>query len=496
MLKLLLADDEEMVCNTISNLIDWESMGIQLIGPCFDGVDAYYTILDEAPQIVMTDIRMPGISGLELIERISRTNLNTHFIILTGYSEFEYAKAAMKYGVRHYLLKPCDEVQIMECIRTVMNEYRGVNEKTPFSSNLQKSLIYNIIQEGIPIPDLDSRFFISYSHYLDLSDTPYQLYQLHYLEKENLEICLAAIDEYFSRQAPGLIFYKIYVSNVLLFFFPDYAENYDNLDAFLHTLTFPHQTTSCTFIRTPYPDLISLLTAQIPKLKRFDVLYFIDGKDVITKYNYSHIVLRINQLMEQLIDADTDTEEYISELRNVLEAVTSREFLIQLVNNLLISLNIKLSRNSLSVVTDFLVQIHQMDSMEEILNASINKVLSLLTDHRNSCCYSAFIEKLMQYTTKHFSDQDLTLKWIAENYLYMNVNYVSRRFFQETNQKFSAYLMNLRVQKAKELLAKNKNTRIQDIAEMVGCGNNPYYFSRIFKKCTGLTPSAYITTML
>ena len=77
MFKLLIIDDEEIICQTIANLIDWKSLGISLIGTCLDGVEAYHMILDESPDIVMTDIRMPGISGLELIERITATDLHT-----------------------------------------------------------------------------------------------------------------------------------------------------------------------------------------------------------------------------------------------------------------------------------------------------------------------------------------------------------------------------------------------------------------------------------
>lgn len=68
MLKLLIVEDEEIICETLARLTDWSSLGIELIGTCQDGVDAYHMILDECPDIVMTDINMPGISGLELIE--------------------------------------------------------------------------------------------------------------------------------------------------------------------------------------------------------------------------------------------------------------------------------------------------------------------------------------------------------------------------------------------------------------------------------------------
>ena len=77
----------------------------------------------------------------------------------------------------------------------------------------------------------------------------------------------------------------------------------------------------------------------------------------------------------------------------------------------------------------------------------------------------------------------------------MNVNYVSRCFVNETHQKFSTYLTNLRVQKAKEILSSQNMEKIQNVAELVGCGNNPCYFSKIFKKSTGMTPSAYIRNL-
>ena len=104
MLKLIIADDERIIRESISRIIDWSSLGIELIGVCQDGAEAYDMILDESPDIVLTDIMMPGLSGLELIEKVSRTDLDTRFILLSGYGEFNYAQQAMKYGVRHYLL--------------------------------------------------------------------------------------------------------------------------------------------------------------------------------------------------------------------------------------------------------------------------------------------------------------------------------------------------------------------------------------------------------
>ena len=106
MLKMIIADDERVIRESISRLIDWEKLGVELTGLCRNGLEAYDMIIDEDPDIVLTDIRMPGMDGLELIRKVSLMDLDTRFILLSGYGEFEYAKEAMKYGVKHYLLKP------------------------------------------------------------------------------------------------------------------------------------------------------------------------------------------------------------------------------------------------------------------------------------------------------------------------------------------------------------------------------------------------------
>lgn len=502
MLKLLLVDDEEIICNSIVNLIDWEAIGIQVVGICLDGVEAYHTILDEAPDIVMTDIRMPGISGLELIERISRTNLNISFIILSGYGDFEYAKAALQFGVRDYLLKPCDEFQIMDCLKKVMEVHKKLLFQSstrllenPYSQQLQKTLVYNIIRDGISLPLLENSFFDTYNNHLDLYDIPFRLFTFYYLEKKNLDEHLMVLNEYFSSTNPGLIVYKIYILNVLIIFFPDYQTDYNQLYDFLNNLSVPTQSISCTCDIKAYPNLFSLFNALIPRLKRFDILYFIENDRIVLNYNFKYATMQMSKLIEQLSNEDSNLTDIISDLKNILDSVTDKDFMIQLISNLLISLNTKLSENPISVIMEQLLKIRQMNSFEEIISTTLDSVSSLMEKHLDHNSYSIFIEKLINFTIEHLSDQNLTLKWISENYLYMNVNYVSRRFFQETNQKYSNFLMTLRVQKAKELLSENRTLKIQDIAELVGCGNNPNYLSRIFKKCTGITPSAYINSL-
>lgn len=502
MLKLLIVDDEPVICNTIASAIDWNSLGIRLIGTCFDGVEAYHTILDEIPDIVMTDIRMPGISGLDLVERIYRTDLNVHFIILSGYGEFEYAKRAMKCGVRHYLLKPCDPDQIRENMIDIIKECQkdlslSLTPQNLLLDSLQYTLIHNIISEGFTMEELTPSFFTAYEQYLNLYDVPFQLCYLYYLEKENLSTGLSVIEAYFKKWAPDLKVYKIYVSNILLLFFPNYDSDFGQLDSFLKNLSFEKQTVSITYERISFPDIRTLLTNVICKLKRYDIIYFIDGTRMIPNFNYGQIVSQCNQLILALLEPENAvTENTLVKIELLLASITNIDFLFQISEDILIKLCARIQNSTLSEIVNFFILLHTKEDLAEICSDVMEKLKEILrlqnTQRAVTTAYSITIEKIITYLHEHLSDPDLTLKWIAENYLYMNVNHVSRCFVKETGQKFSGYLMNLRIEKAKEILQANQDEKIQHVAELVGCGNNPYYFNKIFKKCTGISPSVYL----
>ena len=502
MLKLLVVDDEEFICKSIASLIDWNAYNISLIGSCLDGVEAYHMILDEAPDIVMTDIRMPGINGLELIERISKTDLNTKFIILSGYSEFEYAKTAMKYGVKHYLLKPGDINQITECLLDVIKDFESFTLMTKSlkfdieKSKIQKTLVYNVIKEGISAPSINENFFQQYTHYLNIDTGSYQLCYFYYLPECNLSKMLESIDAFFKAKMPAINLYKIYIANILLVFFPSFEIAYDDLDHYMQHLSSDNSKVDIYFERIAYPNLHTLLSTQIPKLKRFDTLLFIDDTTIQTYSNYHSITSKTEKLIPLLLDDKATITDKLTNVRLILESITNQSFLIQLVGYLLISVSIKVSNNTLTDITSALYDLHNLSSIDEIRSHTICKIEELLKLYHSTTEYSLFIQKLLTYTNENYANPYLTLKDICENHLYMNVNYISRCFPKEVGCKYSAYLLKLRVEKAISLLHENRHLKIQEIAELVGCGNNPNYFSRIFKKYTGITATAYMNSLL
>lgn len=123
MLKIVIADDEPFFLEGLKVLIDWKSQGYEIIGFANNGEEALEKILTLKPDVVLTDLRMPEIEGLEIIRKcVKELRLKTKFIVISGYDDFSYAQKAMKYGVNHYILKPIDEETLISALREVCAE--------------------------------------------------------------------------------------------------------------------------------------------------------------------------------------------------------------------------------------------------------------------------------------------------------------------------------------------------------------------------------------
>ena len=115
-LKVVIADDEERICQLIQALINWDSLEMEIAGMAHNGIEAFDVVQKVRPDILITDIRMPGLSGLELIEKVKAACPEVEIIIISGYAHFEYAQQAIRFGVGHYLLKPINKAELTETL--------------------------------------------------------------------------------------------------------------------------------------------------------------------------------------------------------------------------------------------------------------------------------------------------------------------------------------------------------------------------------------------
>ena len=140
MYKLLIVDDEKFEREGMAEFIAWDHYDIEVVGTAWNGQDGYEKVQEQKPDIVLTDIKMPVMDGLGLIRKLKTEYPDIEIIVLSGYGEYEYTSKAMEYGIKHYVLKPCDEekiIPIVEKVKEEIDKKRGEKNRT---TTIQKLL--------------------------------------------------------------------------------------------------------------------------------------------------------------------------------------------------------------------------------------------------------------------------------------------------------------------------------------------------------------------
>ena len=181
-MRLLIADDEKLVLEGLRNL-DWASVGITDLICAANGSEALKMLSEWKPDILITDVVMPGFSGLEIAKIISRQKLNTKVIILSGYDTFSFAQEAIRYDVSEYLLKPCSAEEIMKSVERVLKDIT-LSDASSSLENLYLSKMQLASSESDTIRDVLHYIESNYMADITLSSLGEQLnYSPAYLSK-------------------------------------------------------------------------------------------------------------------------------------------------------------------------------------------------------------------------------------------------------------------------------------------------------------------------
>lgn len=143
MIKALILDDEQPICTLLKRIIPWKELNITLAGEAYDGEDGLRMIDRLNPEIVITDICMPGVSGLQMVERLrkSKKNKDTIVIFISGYDEFQYAREAIRMGAFDYVLKPLDEVELISILERAKETILIREKGSQYVSKLKKEIV-------------------------------------------------------------------------------------------------------------------------------------------------------------------------------------------------------------------------------------------------------------------------------------------------------------------------------------------------------------------
>ena len=341
----------------------------------------------------------------------------------------------------------------------------------------------------------EDAFYTEYRRHFGSIEQPYEVCYLYYLEPHNHTEAFEKITAFWEQTYPGVRLHLLYVRNTMVLIFRSFADSYEDLTGYLSALSFSKQTTTPLVRLCSFPDLKAAMHKITSQIRRYEEILYYNGQSSFLINNYDNILRDIQACADRIFHNTENTDADLSLLLSQIENIQQLSFLKQIAPSLIMNAASVLPSFGIVDAVDFLIALDR-ETDTDIYRQRLLQQLTELQQMKTPVSSTGEIsDKIKNYVREHIENPELSLKWIAEHELYMNVDYISKKFVKETGQKFSAYLTEMRIKKAKELLSGSDPVPIADVAELVGCGNNPMYFSQIFKKGTGMSPSAYIKTI-
>ena len=370
MLKIVVADDEAFVLQSICTSINWKEIGLKLVGSCKDGMEAWHAILDENPDLVMTDIRMPGLSGLELIEKTKEISPQTVFIILSGYQEFEYARTAMQYGVRHYLIKPCSCEKMEEVLREAIQEQKHQRQlEAALDKNrilgskmcvlaMKEGLLEMIGREDRGMKKDQSENWITISGQLG---EDVQILYVYYLEEVWIRHFVRKLPQNVIQKAGQLM---LYVKNTLIFLNSGKERLTKSDISAIEEIVCDGQSVTTLCETHLFPNFQEAARELVPKIRRYSSLYLVelDGTCIQLKH-YAGVFAEPKELLTRCIE---HPQEGLEELRENIRKLENTDLVKAFAFRMLTYMQEKYEQESPDGFPAFWEKLARMQDEEEI----------------------------------------------------------------------------------------------------------------------------------
>lgn len=495
MYKVIFVDDEPFALEGIKLMIEWEELGFEIVEMCENGEEALACIEACKPDLVVTDIRMPVIDGLELIDRVQKAGNDPVFIILSGYNDFEYARSGLKYGVKHYLLKPAMDKEWETVIQLVIGELQDREQQRVrhdlVSDRLVPTLLAQILRGEISATDgnvgeiLDS---------LAQGDQGWRYIHLEWLSGSEQELDA----RYFvSRKAHAIDLFGSQ-DGLVMESFPEIEKWAGQVYEDLHG-----QGIECCLSVGPRVDSLRHIQDSFTGALETSVHHFfhISGgplvydkilhKQISYDLHAVSIVDDIQSALETL--QDKRVEDLIKQMFMILSAnKTAREVVHLLVIRIVLKSaavmrEIGIDAEALPRVRDFLRKEHRsLKEVEESLLAYVQQYMSQLKQHKEK--FSGHpLRAIERFIQEHYRET-LTIKDIGERF-FMNPVYLGQAFMKRNGVGIIEYIHDLRINAAKRMLCESDET-IRLIAEQIGYVHY-HHFLKEFEKRVSDKPAVF-----
>lgn len=518
MYKVFLVDDEIVVREGIRSNFPWEETDFVLAGEAPDGEIALSMIQDIKPDILITDIRMPFMDGLQLCRSAMRTMPWMYVIILSGYDDFAYAREAISLGVKEYLLKPVsgqELLQVLERIAARIQEdkrqqanLRAFREEFASSSRFLKEKLLQELFTGSAGNTVTER---ARALQMNLLANRYLVMLLRPSQPVAVRDELLKVRSVLQRLADMSGGTAHLCESGEQFAFLVLGDNEGDLEERAYGLAQAAQydvernteRKLLVAIGNAVSDIAdipdSFADARVVMGKLDDkraIPRIMNMQDVIANAGFSLINLDVAPIAEQLRhagpqDVDAILEHYVASMGE--SAAQSMMMANYMFVDILLAASrmIKESGGAPEQVIPQALRYQEvggkMMKLEEVLPISRQMLEQAISfrDQQGSNRYGTVIRKAKAFIAEHYGDSNVTLHDVADHVALSN-NHFCTVFSQEMGVTFTEYLTGVRMSKAKEMLTSTA-MRTSDVAYAVGY-NDPHYFSYLFKKHTGLSP--------
>jgi len=520
LLKVLIVDDEPIILEGLMCILNWQELGLEIAGACANGAEAAAFLKSKPVDIVITDIKMPEVDGIDLIRHIRKRNYACKCIVLSSFNDFQYVKEAALLGIENYLLKPVSTQELIStlenAIEKIESEMHRKSEQAQEKYILRDNVVYRWLNDDIEWKELENRSpllgidlygdsFVAAMIKLAYDEnrkTSYRIEDKRLLKFAAHNIC----GELISAQGIGIAVTDMNGDQALLF-----MRNTDatvvrgilqeclaqmnallGIDAFA---TVGSQQSGYRQVRLSYSQAKSIQSFQLlygyNKIVHYDeVLPLLCGTPTLPDINPT----RLRDILSgrDVASLDSFFAEVSAQLRD------EKHFSISHVQHAVMELVFHLTSAmyDLSPRPELFFERHQqliqrvyrMDTVHEItqsLTDIAKKAIAYLEELEDRI--SPFIRRVIGYIHNHFAD-NIDLQNLAHEYK-INAMYLGQCFKKETGETITNYVNRVRIEHAKRLLRETR-MKTNEIAEQVGYVN-VNYFPTIFKKLVGKTPSEY-----
>ena len=509
-MKVVIIDDEEKVCSLICTLIDWDRLGLELAGTASDGISGLELVSKAQPDLLVTDIRMPGMSGLQLIEEAKKILPDLLVVLISGYSQFDYAQSAIRYGVVNYLLKPVKKNELNDTLQKMAAGFVRRQNELSHTQQIEEQIariikerrqnaLLSVITDGntreagaIELPFPVSIVAVK----VDGRTLPYDM--------KAAGVLINRIREHIGDMAGGNAVCTVSGTCVVaaLGATPSASAAAEELLVWCKEQTELFRAFTLTAAESggvekeeDYHDGVLRAFCGIAERLGNGTLCLYQEKEPEREYVFD-CTPYVNTVIASVIKDDAGKfEETAQAFRDAVVKTGCSLYQLTIIidefkNEMLEEARLQLEDRAYEEVEQLAPIVEMADSVEAVWR-NLKLFLEKVYEAVGAGCrekYARPVREAQQYIQEHYGDSLLSLNSVAD-YVGLNSTYFSGLFKKNCSVGFADYLQNLRLAKAKEFLTRTKNP-IKQISAEVGY-SDPKHFSRIFKSITGIKPNEY-----